>query len=86
MNAPAAPEVEGLSPHNVTVGRRHGRTEIHVDGQAIPGIAYLGPLPAPDEDSAAIAGSVVAQHSNRSQSRITAVQEQAAPKRRRVVV
>jgi hypothetical protein len=51
MNAPAALETEGIPSHNVTIGRRNGRTEILVDGQAIPGIAYLGPLPAPEEDS-----------------------------------
>lgn len=38
-------EAPGISKHNVTVGRRNGRTEIVIDGKAIPGIAFLGPVP-----------------------------------------
>lgn len=53
MPAPAADEAVSQTPkrleHSAQVGRHNGRTTILIDGQPVPGIAYLGPLPAEGE-------------------------------------
>ena len=41
-----SPQALKRSEHTARVGRHNGRTAIMVDGCPIPGVAYLGPVPA----------------------------------------